>query len=540
MGQKLTIPSDVFFQSPFTGKKQKSTESCEEASQKELIETAELLAKSEQMAHLGSWQIDVKANKVLWSKELFRIFDLQPQEYGLSIEEYQKYIHPTDFDSVDKTMRELIFSGHLNDKVSLDYRIILRNGAERVLHSEREVTEVDENQKTKVVVGIEQDVTKQKKAEEELKKSEERFRIVAETANVMVYETDVTTGKIKILRGSENLIGYKPDEVDYTVDWILSHMHPEDMPRIKTEFEAAIKSSNLEKYSLEYRFPHKNGQYIFVKDTAKAIKDGTGKTIRFIGGVRDITQRKNDKERIEEYSKHLEELVEERTKQLIAYERFAAIGRVAGMVGHDIRNPLQAMISDIYLLKSDLSTIPEVETKEDIKESLDSIEKNIGYINKIVADLQDYSRQLNPEKTIFDLADLIVSVFETVPVPKTIKLSFDIKALPKLTADPTFIRRAVTNLVNNAIQAMPNGGNLEIAAFKKNGKVYITILDTGVGIPNEVKAKLFTPMFTTKAKGQGLGLAVVKRLVEAQGGTITFESELGKGTKFTIELPANA
>jgi len=77
-------------------------------------------------------------------------------------------------------------------------------------------------------------------------------------------------------------------------------------------------------------------------------------------------------------------------------------------------------------------------------------------------------------------------------------------------------------------------------AFKKNGKVYITILDTGVGIPNEVKAKLFTPMFTTKAKGQGLGLAVVKRLVEAQGGTIKFESELGKGTKFTIELPANA
>jgi signal transduction histidine kinase len=101
----------------------------------------------------------------------------------------------------------------------------------------------------------------------------------------------------------------------------------------------------------------------------------------------------------------------------------------------------------------------------------------------------------------------------------------------------TFLQRILVNLAINAIQAMPNGGMLEVAVFQKESKVCISVSDTGVGISEELKPKLFTPMVTTKAKGQGFGLAVVKRLVEAQGGRISFESEVGKGTKFIIELP---
>jgi signal transduction histidine kinase len=175
--------------------------------------------------------------------------------------------------------------------------------------------------------------------------------------------------------------------------------------------------------------------------------------------------------------------------------------------------------------------------KREIIESLDSIEANISYINKIVADLQDYSRQLSPEYQQVDLPRLILEVFETLTVPSSVKLCLDVNNLPTLCVDPTFLRRALTNLVNNAIQAMPKGGELQITAQQKKDAVCITVADTGVGIPPEVKAKLFTPMFTTKAKGQGLGLAVVKRLIEAQGGSITFESTMGKGTKFMITLP---
>ena len=234
----------------------------------------------------------------------------------------------------------------------------------------------------------------------------------------------------------------------------------------------------------------------------------------------------------------LEKAVEEKTAQLRESERLAAIGATAGMVGHDIRNPLQAIMSDAYLLKDELSSLPECRTKEGIAESIDSIDKNIGYINKIVADLQDYARPLNPENIDVNLAYLVDSVVKPIFMPDNIILTINVADDIRLKTDPIFIRRSITNLVTNAIQAMPNGGELTINVSKNADMVLISVVDTGVGIPDDVKPKLFTPMVTTKAKGQGLGLAVVKRLVEALNGNVTFESQEGKGTKFTITLPS--
>ncbi len=106
-------------------------------------------------------------------------------------------------------------------------------------------------------------------------------------------------------------------------------------------------------------------------------------------------------------------------------------------------------------------------------------------------------------------------------------------------ADVQLLKRVLINLVTNAVQAMPEGGELTIKAQTNNNKkIQITVEDTGSGIPEEIKPKIFTPLFTTKSKGQGFGLAVCKRVIEAQNGTISFESEEGKGTKFIIELPA--
>ena len=110
----------------------------------------------------------------------------------------------------------------------------------------------------------------------------------------------------------------------------------------------------------------------------------------------------------------------------------------------------------------------------------------------------------------------------------------------KLIADPDVLKRVLANLINNSVQAMPKGGKLTARARmeKKTGDTVLTIEDTGVGIPEAVKSKLFTPMFTTKSKGQGFGLAVVKRMTESIGGTVTFESEQGKGTTFIVRLPS--
>jgi signal transduction histidine kinase len=230
--------------------------------------------------------------------------------------------------------------------------------------------------------------------------------------------------------------------------------------------------------------------------------------------------------------------VYESLKERKETDRLAAIGQTAGMIGHDIRNPLQAIVSELYIARQSIaeSRVPEG-TKGPAEESIDLIEEQTDYITKIVSDLQDYARPLKPELKEVDLAKLVVSVFQTIHVPDTIVLKVDVQGFPKIMTDSTMIRRALTNLVNNAIQAMPDGGTLNLTAKKTAHEAIIAVSDTGKGIPEEIKPKLFTPLVTTKAKGQGLGLVVVKRLVEALGGSITFESEAGKGTKFTITLP---
>jgi signal transduction histidine kinase len=134
-------------------------------------------------------------------------------------------------------------------------------------------------------------------------------------------------------------------------------------------------------------------------------------------------------------------------------------------------------------------------------------------------------------------SDVIVNVLNIVHVPENISLTINLEELPLINTDPAMLQRVLTNLVNNAVQAMPNGGKLDISSFIKESKLFIIVSDTGVGIPEEIKSKLFEPMFTTKAKGQGLGLAVAKRLTKSLGGNITFESQKGVGTQFTVELP---
>jgi signal transduction histidine kinase len=266
--------------------------------------------------------------------------------------------------------------------------------------------------------------------------------------------------------------------------------------------------------------------------------DTDNKPARIMGVEQDITERKQIEQQLEAYAKNLEYIVDERTKQLKNAERLAAIGQTAGMIGHDIRNPLQSIAGDLFLMKQEIDASPDSHCKKELQESLHSIQEQVDYINKIICDLQDYARPLKPDLVDVYLCDAIPKMLMTVPLPNNVQ-AFAIcdKNLPKLRLDLTFLKRILVNLATNAVQAMPNGGTLKIRAFEKNHKVLVSVEDTGMGIPEEIKPKLFQPLMTTKSKGQGFGLAVVKRLVETQGGTITFKSEVGKGTKFTIEFP---
>jgi PAS domain S-box-containing protein len=248
-------------------------------------------------------------------------------------------------------------------------------------------------------------------------------------------------------------------------------------------------------------------------------------------------QLKQNASKLEEYANKMEQLAEQRAQQIKATERMVAIGQTASMVGHDIRNPLQAIIGDVYLVKEELQSLPESENKQAIKESIAAIEDNIFYINKIVSDLQDYTRPLKPAVEEINIKQLIQNILSISNIPKNIQTNVIVEDDLTLNSDPAYLKRALTNLAINAIQAMPNGGEINIKAQSTSNIIKINIKDTGVGIPKEVKDKLFMPLFTTKAKGQGLGLAVVKRLAEGLGGKVSFESEEGSGTEFTVEFP---
>jgi PAS domain S-box-containing protein len=387
------------------------------------------------------------------------------------------------------------------------------------------------------------DITQRKKAEEEIKASAEKYRILSSSMDEGYFVIDVIFNEqnqpTDLFYVETNPVSVRIVGSDYTGKRLteISPNYEKYWFEIFGDVALTGKSVRLERYA-----EPDNKWYSFY-----VFKIG-GKDSRRVGNTfLDVTERKKaevalraSEQKLEEYSKNLEKLVEERTKQLKDSERLAAIGVTAGMVGHDIRNPLQAITGDVYLLRDYLSGMPDtISVKHDVAQSLEEIEKNVGYINKIVADLQDYSRAVTPELRNLNLYELVTGAFRNIEIPENVNPTIEIDSKINLKTDATLLTRILTNLVINAIQAMPKGGKLSIVAMQTQDSLVLSVQDTGVGIPEYIKPKLFTPMTTTKAKGQGLGLAVVKRLVEALKGTICFESKEGNGTKFTITLPIN-
>ncbi len=225
-------------------------------------------------------------------------------------------------------------------------------------------------------------------------------------------------------------------------------------------------------------------------------------------------------------------------------ERMATIGETSAMVGHDLRNPMQV----IYMLGSRLNKKigalrgagvddSELDELEYIEEKL---KEQTNYMNKIVSDLQDFSRNINVVYEDVDLEQVVVDVVGTLKVPENVEFSVTLdEGLHGVRADGNLLKRVFTNLLTNGIQAMPDGGSLSVTGAISGDMVSMVVSDTGVGISEENMGKLFQPLFTTKAKGTGLGLAVCKRIVEAHGGEISFESEEGAGTSFIIKFPVH-
>jgi PAS domain S-box-containing protein len=402
---------------------------------------------------------------------------------------------------------------------------------------------------------LEQEIVGRKQAETSLRESEQRWATTLASIGDAVIATD-TSGKIIFMNGeAEELTGWVLNEVSLKpVKLVFNIVNEQTRLEVESPIERVLREGIVVGLANHTVLIRKDGVEVPIDDSGAPIKNKEGKTTGVVLIFRDITERKKAEDernrmqtkleesaiQLEEYASQMEELAEQRAAKLKDAERLATIGATAGMVGHDIRNPLQAITGDLFLAKSELTDLPDNDQKQNALESLGEIEKNIDYINKIVADLQDYARPLNPRALETNIKSLFNEIVTKNGIPKNIKLTVEIEdKAERIMADPDYLKRIFSNLTLNAAQAMPNGGKLIIHAFadKQTNDVLITVKDTGVGIPEDVKPKLFTPMMTTKSKGQGFGLAVVKRMTEGLGGTVTFESQEGKGTTFIVRLP---
>ena len=253
-----------------------------------------------------------------------------------------------------------------------------------------------------------------------------------------------------------------------------------------------------------------------------------------------IEELEKARKELKDYAEQLELKVQERTRELrnsqeklLRAERLAAIGQLAGQVGHDLRNPLTGILGAVYYLKKS-----HLDLDEKYRKMLEIIEKDAKYANKIIEDLLEFSREyVHLNLTLTSVRDLVDNALTKVIVPDNIKIVNLTSFKHKVKVDADRMIRVFVNLITNAIDAMPKGGTLRIWSRISDNCVKVYFRDTGIGIPEENLDKIWAPLFTTKAKGMGLGLSICKRIVEAHGGNITVKSKVGAGTTFTVTLP---
>jgi len=232
------------------------------------------------------------------------------------------------------------------------------------------------------------------------------------------------------------------------------------------------------------------------------------------------------------------EELRETQEQLIRSERLAAIGQLAGGVGHELRNPLGAIKNAVYYIKGKVANSELGQQEPRVTEFLDIMDDEINSSNKIINDLLGFSRVGKPAVSLARIDKVINDALTHTPIPENIELTKKMDAgLPEAEIDTDQIHQVLVNVIMNAVQAMPEGGKLTIGARQEDKFLEVEISDTGYGIPQQTIGKIFDPLFTTKAKGIGLGLAVCKAIIGRHHGHIEVKSKVGKGTTFTIKLP---
>jgi PAS domain S-box-containing protein len=385
------------------------------------------------------------------------------------------------------------------------------------------------------------DVTDRKLADQALRDSEERLRQFVDGSPNPIFSLD-RGGRIQAWNHAcEEVFQYSSEEITGQRYGELL-WNPGDAATVKALLAQVWQGNSLSNQELSYRC--KDGTQRLTVSRLYPLRDQEGNVSGCVLANTDVTERRKAEKALEAHSEQLEKMVEERTRELkeaqerlIRQERLAVLGQLTGGIGHELRNPLGSIRNIAYFL----NTILE-EPTEDIKDALDILDQEVAKSDRIIRGLLDFAHAKIPIHQDVVVNDILKEVLASLDIPEniTVKKELD-KRLPAVPGDRNQLSQVFGNILFNGIQAMPEGGQLTIktSVSKRSepGWVSVSITDTGMGVSEENRKKIFEPLFTTKPQGIGLGLALTQMLVEGHGGTIELESEVGKGSTFTVKLP---
>ena len=427
------------------------------------------------------------------------------------------------------------------------------------------------------------DITKRIEAEKKLKESEEKYRDIFGHARDIIFTLNKDTLYTSLNPAFEKLTGWQREE------WLgkpfAPILHPDDLPKAVGVFQKIMQGERVEMFEL--RVLKKSGEYFIGEFTVSPIKQGETVTAA-LGHVRDITERKTMEYQLKEYSEQLEDKVNKRTKALeeaviLSEAANRAKSEFLANMSHELTTPLNAVIGFSQVLKDGLYGELNDKQKEYVNDILQGGLHLFRILNEIIelARLESDREEIKSER--FLLKDAIkssVAVFNDKAIKRNLKLILEIEpdAEIEIETDSGKLTRILYNLIDNAVKFTPDGGSVSVKArklssselrvlsseseekspplakgdeggfFEKNSElnrnfVEVSVADTGIGIKSENIDKLFQPFsqfespYTKKYAGTGIGLILIKRLVELLGGNIWVESEFGKGSKFTFTIP---
>jgi PAS domain S-box-containing protein len=477
-------------------------------------------------APVGIFQTDIQGN-CLYVNQCWQ--DIT----GLSLAEalgmgWSEALHPDERNLVLNEWYDATGSGR---EFNLEYRFIDPQG--QITWVSGRAVPLYNNGAIAGYLGTVTDINGRKQAELALQDSEAQLRTALEAADLGTWIWEIATDTIVLSEYAQSILGYAPGEFPGTLEAALHCIHANDREAIEQKMQQVFSEGGL--YDVEQRIVRQDGSIGWISVRGHILRDESDRAVRMTGVIADITQKKQ-----------LE-------SQFLRNQRLESLGALAGGIAHDLNNILTPIMMSVQLLPL---TLPDVDERS--QELIQMLDSNVNRGSALVRQILSFARGIEGDCGALQIGYLIADIKQMIQetFPKSIVFQTDIsRDLWTVYGDATQIHQVLLNLAVNARDAMPDGGTLELTArnisvdseyvrqhrnTKIGSHVEITISDTGVGIPPDAIERIFEPFFTTKEanRGTGLGLATVFGIVKNHRGAIEVESDLGRGTKFTILLPA--